>query len=127
ASPTGRDADGQGRRARRVTGVEVSEQAIESAKISAAELGLEAQFLAADATEFAEAGLNVDATGAERPDCVIVHPPRRGSGARLAAALEDSGVEHIVYSSCNPISLAKALARMPGYEVAQARIFDMFP
>jgi 23S rRNA (uracil747-C5)-methyltransferase len=124
ARPAGRVADGRGRR---VTGVEVSEQAIESAKTSAAELGLEAQFLAADATEFAEAGLNVDATGAERPDCVIVNPPRRGIGARLAAALEGSGVEHIVYSSCNPVSLAKDLARMPGYEVAQARIFDMFP
>ena len=109
--------------ARRVTGVEVSEQAIESAKVSAAELGIEARFLAGDATEFAEENLSTD----ERPDCVIVNPPRRGIGARLSAALENSGVEHIVYSSCNPVSLAKDLARMPAYEVAQARIFDMFP
>ncbi len=109
--------------ARRVTGVEVSEQAIESAKVSAAELGIEARFLAGDATEFAKENLSTD----ERPDCVIVNPPRRGIGARLSAALENSGVEHIVYSSCNPVSLAKDLARMPAYEVAQARIFDMFP
>ncbi|GAA1519169.1 23S rRNA (uracil(747)-C(5))-methyltransferase RlmC [Brevibacterium permense] len=112
--------------ARRVTGVEVSEQAIESAKVSAAELGIDARFLAGDATEFAEANLAAPA-GLERPDCVIVNPPRRGIGARLSSALEDSDVEHIVYSSCNPISLAKDLARMPAYEVAQARIFDMFP
>ncbi|MCU4298513.1 23S rRNA (uracil(747)-C(5))-methyltransferase [Brevibacterium permense] len=135
---------------RRVTGVEVSEQAIESAKVSAAELGIDARFLAGDATGFAEANLaasanstsTVDAAGSvdsvdadaatdfagvERPDCVIVNPPRRGIGARLSAALENSGVEHIVYSSCNPVSLAKDLARMPAYEVAQARIFDMFP
>ncbi|MGO0603660.1 methyltransferase domain-containing protein [Brevibacterium linens] len=111
---------------RRVTGVEVSEQAIESAKVSAAELGIDARFLAGDATEFAEANLAAS-TGVERPDCVIVNPPRRGIGARLSAALENSGVEHIVYSSCNPVSLAKDLARMPAYEVAQARIFDMFP
>jgi len=110
----------------RVTGVEVSEQAIESAKVSAAELGIEARFLAGDATEFAEENLAAS-TGVERPDCVIVNPPRRGIGARLSAALENSGVEHIVYSSCNPVSLAKDLARMPAYEVAQARIFDMFP
>ncbi|MFE1082593.1 methyltransferase domain-containing protein [Brevibacterium sediminis] len=109
--------------ARRVTGVEVSEQAIESAKVSAAELGIEARFLAGDATEFAEENLSTD----ERPDCVIVNPPRRGIGARLSAALESTGVEHIVYSSCNPVSLAKDLARMPAYEVTQARIFDMFP
>ncbi|HJF75723.1 MAG TPA: methyltransferase domain-containing protein [Brevibacterium linens] len=111
---------------RRGTGVEVSEQAIESAKVSAAELGIEARFLAGDATEFAESNLAAS-TGVERPDCVIVNPPRRGIGARLSAALENSGVEHIVYSSCNPVSLAKDLARMPAYEVAQARIFDMFP
>ena len=126
---------------RRVTGVEVSEQAIESAKVSVAELGIDTRFLAGDATEFAEENLSgqsthltagTDGTAAdpadvERPDCVIVNPPRRGIGARLSAALENSGVEHIVYSSCNPISLAKDLARMPAYEVAQARIFDMFP
>lgn len=111
---------------RRGTGVEASEQAIESAKVSAAELGIDARFLAGDATEFAEENLAAS-TGVERPDCVIVNPPRRGIGARLSAALENSGVEHIVYSSCNPVSLAKDLARMPAYEVAQARIFDMFP
>jgi len=109
--------------ARRVTGVEVSEQAIESAKVSAAELGIEARFLAGDATGFAKENLSTD----ERPDCVIVNPPRRGIGARLSAALENTGVEHIVYSSCNPLSLAKDLARMPAYEVTQARSFDMFP
>ena len=103
-----------------------TEQAIESAKVSAAELGIDARFLAGDATEFAEENLAAS-TGVERPDCVIVNPPRRGIGARLSAALENSGVEHIVYSSCNPVSLAKDLARMPAYEVAQARIFDMFP
>lgn len=111
---------------RRGTGVEVSEQAIESAKVSAAELGIDARFLVGDATEFAEENLAAS-TGVERPDCVIVNPPRRGIGARLSAALENSGVEHIVYSSCKPVSLAKDLARMPAYEVAQARIFDMFP
>src|SRR5699024_12690815 len=89
--------------------------------------GLEAQFLAADATEFAEAGLNADATGVERPDCVIVNPPLRGIGTRLAAALEGSEVENIVYSSSNPVSLSKDLARMPGYERAQPRAFDTFP
>jgi 23S rRNA (uracil747-C5)-methyltransferase len=124
---------------RHVVGVEVSEQAIESAKISAAELGVDARFLAGDATEFAEENLGITegrspvsaqaavSAGVERPDCVIVNPPRRGIGARLSNALENSGVEHIVYSSCNPVSLAKDLARMPGYEVAEARIFDMFP
>ena len=138
---------GSARGAGAVTGVELSEQAIESAKVSAGELGLgrfesdgavgggarediddarpaaSVEFLAGDATEFAEAKL---AAGV-RPDCVIVNPPRRGIGARLSAALEDSGVDHIVYSSCNPLTLAKDLDRMPSYTVEQARVFDMFP
>ncbi|MGO1612416.1 MAG: 23S rRNA (uracil(747)-C(5))-methyltransferase, partial [Brevibacterium aurantiacum] len=75
------------------------------------------------ATEFAEANL---ASG-ERPECVIVNPPRRGIGARLSAALEESGIDHIVYSSCNPLTLAKDLDRMPSYTVERARVFDMFP
>lgn len=128
---------------RHVTGVEISEQAIESAKISASELGIDARFLAGDATEFAEEHLGgagssplVDASALsaeehlatdERPDCVVVNPPRRGIGAKLSSVLEDSGVEHIVYSSCNPVSLAKDLVRMPSYTVERARIFDMFP
>ncbi|SMX91364.1 methyltransferase domain-containing protein [Brevibacterium linens] len=128
---------------RHVTGVEISEQAIESAKISASELGIDARFLAGDATEFAEEHLGgagssplVDSSASsaeehlatdERPDCVVVNPPRRGIGAKLSSVLEDSGVEHIVYSSCNPVSLAKDLARMPSYTVERARIFDMFP
>lgn len=123
------DDDDHGTASRTVTGVELSEQAIESAKISATELGFDSQsgatveFLAGDATEFAEANL---ATG-ERPECVIVNPPRRGIGARLSTALEEFGVEHIVYSSCNPLTLAKDLDRMPSYAVTQARVFDMFP
>ncbi|GAA1855330.1 methyltransferase domain-containing protein [Brevibacterium marinum] len=148
----GRPAGG-GSAARSVIGVELSEQAIESARISAAELGLRSQphadsqpgvgsrpsagprpgpdpqpggdveFLADDAMEFAEVNL---ASG-QRPDCVIVNPPRRGIGARLSAALEESGIEHIVYSSCNPLTLVKDLDRMPSYQVAQAKVFDMFP
>ncbi|MGO1359145.1 MAG: 23S rRNA (uracil(747)-C(5))-methyltransferase, partial [Brevibacterium aurantiacum] len=35
--------------------------------------------------------------------------------------------EHIVYSSCNPLTLAKDLDRMPSYTVERARVFDMFP
>lgn len=137
---------------RRVTGVEVSEQAIESAKLSAAELGADVRFIAADATEFAETTLGrvsrpADTSAAiadptstsatadplaptpdvEVPDCVIVNPPRRGIGARLAQILENSGVEHVVYSSCNPQSLARDLDRMPSFAVEQARVFDMFP
>ena len=66
-----------------VTGVEVSEEAVASARASAAEAGLAARFEAADATAWTLAHDPADA-----PDLVVVNPPRRGIGADLAGWLE---------------------------------------
>jgi 23S rRNA (uracil747-C5)-methyltransferase len=106
---------------RTVVGVEVSEEAVASARQSAAEAGLDAQFHAGDAAELAEKLLTTDV-----PDLVVVNPPRRGIG-RLADLLERSGVRHVVYSSCNVDSLARDLAGMPTLRPVRARLFDMFP
>lgn len=106
----------------RVTGVELSEAAIASASRSAREAGVQAHFLARDATEFALA-----AAAETLPDLLIVNPPRRGIGETLAQWIEGSGVPTVIYSSCNPVSLAKDLAAMPSYVVREARLFDMFP
>jgi 23S rRNA (uracil747-C5)-methyltransferase len=67
------------------------------------------------------------AADAAPPELVIVNPPRRGIGATLAGWLEASDVEHVVYSSCNPVTLASDLDAMPSFEVVAARVFDMFP
>ena len=115
-------ADGASR-SRRVLGVEISEAAVRSAKRSARDAGIPARFVAADATAFALA-----AAPADVPELVIVNPPRRGIGADLAAWLERSrGIGHVIYSSCNPESLARDLAQMPSFAVTAARVFDMFP
>ena len=103
-----------------VTGVEISEAAVASAERSAREAGLDARFIAADATAFALAATEV-------PELVIVNPPRRGIGAELAGWLESSQVDRVIYSSCNPESLARDLAAMPSFAVRSARVFDMFP
>ena len=108
---------------RSVTGVEVSPEAIRSARRSASETGLgDTTFVASDATRYA-----VTAAAADRPDLLVVNPPRRGLGAELAGWIEGSRVPHVVYSSCSATSLARDLAQMPSYGVAQARLFDMFP
>ena len=107
---------------RRVTGVELSPAAVRSARRSAAEAGVDAHFVAADATEFAQRSAP-DAY----PGALIVNPPRRGIGAELAAWIEASGVPQVIYSSCNPESLARDLRAMPAYRVNTARVFDMFP
>jgi 23S rRNA (uracil747-C5)-methyltransferase len=106
---------------RRVVGVETSREAVRSARSSAAAAGLpQVAFRAADATAFALGA-------ASAPELVIVNPPRRGIGAELSGWLEGSGVRSVVYSSCNPKSLAHDLARMPSYGIRAGRVLDMFP
>ncbi|MFV0285538.1 MAG: 23S rRNA (uracil(747)-C(5))-methyltransferase RlmC [Demequina sp.] len=112
---------------RAVTGIEISDAAIDAARRSAAEMadagvgGADAvTFLAADAVAWA-------GTQAERPDAVVVNPPRRGLGPDLAGWLENSGARTVVYSSCNPVSLARDLEAMPSYTAREIRLFDMFP
>ena len=105
---------------REVLGVEVSADAVAAARATADDLGVDAAFVAADATAYA---LGADVV----PDVVVVNPPRRGIGAELAGWLEDSGVGHVVYSSCNAESLARDLVLMPSLQPVEARVLDMFP
>jgi 23S rRNA (uracil747-C5)-methyltransferase len=102
---------------RRVTGVEVSEPAIAGARAA----GVPGTgFVVADATDWAQ-------RQGDRPDLVVVNPPRRGLGERLDAWLEASGAPAIVYSSCNAVTLARDLAALPSYRPVAGRVFDMFP
>ncbi|HEY1134528.1 MAG TPA: 23S rRNA (uracil(747)-C(5))-methyltransferase RlmC [Nocardioides sp.] len=107
---------------RTVTGVEVSAAAVESARRTAVAHGLAAEFVAGDATAYV-AGLAPDRV----PDLVVVNPPRRGSGGELAALLETSRARHVVYSSCNAVTLARDLTAMPSLRPVRARVLDMFP
>lgn len=101
-----------------VLGVEVAPDAVASARASAAELGISARFEVGDAAV---------ARRQPPPEMVVVNPPRRGIGTDLADWLETSEIRRAVYSSCNPASLARDLARMPSWHVTEARLFDMFP
>lgn len=103
---------------RRVEGVEISEEAVRSARRSADEAGVDAVFEARDATAAADLGV---------PDLVVVNPPRRGIGVDLAARLEASSAGTVVYSSCNPDTLVRDLAAMPSLRPVRARVLDMFP
>jgi 23S rRNA (uracil747-C5)-methyltransferase len=106
---------------RDVVGVETSAEAVASARLSARDAGLPGvRFEVGDATEFALA-----ASGP--PDLVVVNPPRRGLGAPLSRWLEESGVRHVLYSSCNVTSLAADLEAMPSLRPRVGRVLDMFP
>lgn len=105
---------------RSVIGVETAPEAVASARLAAAAAGLEARFEIGDATRWAGAARTA-------PDVVVVNPPRRGIGPALATWLNGSGVETVVYSSCNVESLQRDLAAMPSLRPVRARLFDMFP
>ena len=62
-------------------------------------------------------------------DVVLLNPPRTGVDERVAMALERAraDVRRVFYVSCDPATLARDLARMPGYRLVTVRGFDMFP
>jgi 23S rRNA (uracil1939-C5)-methyltransferase len=62
-----------------------------------------------------------------RPALVVTNPPRTGMDERVAAALERVAPARIVYISCDPATLARDLTRMPGFRLAGATAFDLFP
>lgn len=105
----------------KLTGIEISAEAIACAKASAAKLGLkQVEFQALDSTGFAIAKESI-------PDLVLVNPPRRGIGQALCDYLSRMAPQTILYSSCNAQTMAKDLAAMPDYRVERVQLFDMFP
>ena len=104
-----------------LTGIEISVEAIKCARRSAEMLGLEkVQFAALDSTAFA--------TGRDAvPQLVLVNPPRRGMGEALCDYLSQMAPDYLLYSSCNPQTLAQDIARLNDYEVTKVQLFDMFP
>lgn len=63
-------------------------------------------------------------------DVVVLNPPRAGVAVGVTALLEQAagrGVRGIVYVSCDPATLARDLARVPGWRIDAVRCFDMFP
>lgn len=104
-----------------LTGIEISPSAIASASLSAEKLGLaQVKFQSLDAANFA---LAQD----ERPDLLIVNPPRRGIGKELAQFLNKLQPHFILYSSCNAESMGRDLAELHHYHAEKIQLFDMFP
>ena len=77
----------------------------------------------------------------EKPDFVVLDPPRAGLGAEPAEKLAELGAKEIMYVSCDPSTLARDLAVLTGsprkrkentgpnirYEITEMHLFDLFP
>jgi 23S rRNA (uracil1939-C5)-methyltransferase len=65
----------------------------------------------------------------ERPDLIVMDPPRAGVGAEACALLARISSPEIVYVSCDPVTLARDLKLLvaAGYNIAEIHMVDMFP
>jgi len=109
--------------AKKVVGVEIVEEAVEAAKINAIENGISnCDFLAGDV-------LKVIDDIEDKPDFLILDPPRDGIHPKALPKLIGYGVDRILYVSCKPTSLARDLESFiyAGYEAVRIACVDMFP
>ncbi|MBP5773099.1 MAG: 23S rRNA (uracil(1939)-C(5))-methyltransferase RlmD [Eubacterium sp.] len=108
---------------KKVIGVEIVEEAVEAAKENAKLNELEnCEFVAGDV-------LKVIDEIEEKPDMLILDPPRDGINPKALNKIIDFGVGRIVYISCKPTSLARDLEVLKdrGYKVEKVCAVDMFP
>ncbi len=108
--------------AKKVIGVELIEEAVASARDSARENGLSnCEFIAGDV-------LKVLDTITDRPDMIVLDPPRDGIHPKALKKIIDYGVDHIVYVSCKPTSLVRDLGVFlaHGYQLEKACAVDQF-
>ena len=107
-----------------LTGIEISASAIASATKSAEKLGLNnITFASLDSAQFAIHSSETQ----NRPDLVIVNPPRRGIGQVLSEYLNELAPPYVIYSSCNAQTMAKDFEAFTNYSLCKVQLFDMFP
>jgi len=107
----------------KITGVEIVEEAVNAARENAAFNGLtNCEFIAGDV-------LKVIDELKDRPDIIILDPPRDGIHPKALDKIIDYGVDRIVYISCKPTSLVRDLEILQekGYKVEKVCAVDMFP
>ena len=108
--------------AKEVIGVEIVEEAVEAAKENASRNGISnCKFIAGDVFQV------LDQIG-EKPDVIVLDPPRDGIHPKALPKILEYGVGRIVYISCKMTSLARDLEMMQlaGYRVEKMTAVDQF-
>lgn len=109
--------------AKKVIGVEIVDEAVCAACENAKLNGLSnCEFIADDV-------LKALGNISSKPDLIVLDPPRDGIHPKALEKIIDYGVEHMVYISCKPTSLARDLVTLQkrGYRVEKSCCVDMFP
>ena len=109
-----------------VLGIEIDEQAVESARYNLRQHGAEnAKVIASNV------GKVFEKTVAELPESavLIVDPPRSGIGKELKKSVVKSKIKRLIYISCSPDTLGRDLNMFHnnGFSLKFARMVNMFP
>jgi 23S rRNA (uracil1939-C5)-methyltransferase len=110
-------------KAAKVVGIELNEQAVLNARANALRNGVKnIEFVAGDVL------LKLPEVQ-EKPDVVILDPPRAGLHENIVQHVADFGPHTVVYVSCNPTTLARDLQLFckAGYKLESVKPVDMFP
>ena len=110
-------------KAKEVLGIELVEEAVDAATENAALNGLDnCRFIAGDVFKV----LN---EVSDKPDVIVVDPPRVGIQPKALDKIISYGVKEIVYISCNPKTMAENLRYLDyyGYKCKYLKPFDNFP
>ena len=110
-------------KAKKAVGVEIVEEAVEAARENAKLNNLNnCEFIAGDVFKVLD---DIE----EKPDVIIVDPPRMGIEPKALDKIIKYGVNQIVYVSCNPKTLVENLYYLEynGYAVKYLKLFDNFP
>lgn len=110
-------------KASKVIGIELIEEAVKSANENAKLNGLNnCNFIAGDIAQ-------VIKDVKEKPDVIILDPPRPGVHPKAMEYVLDFNAKDIIYVSCNPKTLVEDLKVLiqNGYEVKKVELMDMFP
>ena len=109
--------------AKKVYGIEIIEEAVVAANQNAKLNGLtNCEFIAGDVAKTVK-------DLKDKPDLIIVDPPRPGVHKDAIRDISGFGAKEIIYISCNPKTLVLDLVefRNYGYEVEKVKCMDMFP
>ena len=109
--------------AKKVVGVEIVEEAVKAARENAKQNHLDnCEFIARDVLKVMD-GIE------QKPDLIILDPPRDGIHPKALEKIMAYQVEKMVYISCKPTSLARDLKPLQenGYEVEKVCVVEQFP
>lgn len=113
------------KKAKKVYGIEIVEEAIKNAKENAKLNNIaNIEFLCGDVEKTLETVIKKSG----KPEAIIVDPPRRGLDNNTVSNLLQIKAKRIVYISCNPATMVRDLKLLEEkYEIKKIQPLDMFP